>query len=252
MEKLSTSPPSPLSPTLWAADAFAWPRSLAVLALLAVAFYAGLLLDSEVAYRIFGTTVQNVKDAQLTWGIAIGQYVSYAPVLAAVLGALPWLARRSLGELGLRGLDARAIGAGLLGALAMYAVTIGLANAEYALTHQKPEETAVALFTSTHDPLLLAAFTLLAGVAAPFIEEFVYRGFLFNALLRYLPVWAAAVVSGALFGISHGSTSAALPLAGSGIVLAYVYHRTGSLTAAMVTHAAFNLINVALLSVIKS
>jgi hypothetical protein len=223
-----------------------------VLLLLAVALYAGLLLDSEVAYRIFGTTAQNVKDAQLTWGIAIGQYVSYVPLLAVAFGALPWLARRSLRDLGLRALDARALGAGLLGALAMYAVAIGLANAEYAFTHQKPEETAVALFTSTHDPLLLAAFTLLAGVAAPFVEEFVYRGFLFNALLRYLPVWAAAVVSGALFGISHGSPSAALPLAGSGIVLAYVYHRTGSLTASMVTHATFNLINVALLSVVKS
>jgi membrane protease YdiL (CAAX protease family) len=214
--------------------------------------YAGLLLDSEVTYRVFGTTAQQVENQQLTWGITIGQCVSYLPVLAGAFGALPWLARRSLRELGLRGLDARTIGAGLLGALAMYAVTIGLADAEFGLTHRKPEETAVALFTSTHDPLLLAAFTLLAGVAAPFIEEFVYRGFLFNALLRYLPVWAAAVVSGALFGISHGSTSAALPLAGSGIVLAYVYHRTGSLTAAMVTHAAFNLINVALLSVIKS
>ncbi len=223
-----------------------------MLALLALAFYAGLLLDGYVAYGLLHTTAHDVKNAQLTWGIAIGQYVSYVPVLAVIAGALPWLARRNLRELGLRALDARALGAGLLGALAMYAVTIGVANIEFALTHQKPEEAAIALFTSTHDRMLLAAFTLLAGVAAPFVEEFVYRGFLFNALLRYLPVWAAALISGALFGLSHGSPSAALPLAGSGVVLAYVYHRTGSLTAAMVTHATFNLINVALLSVVKS
>jgi membrane protease YdiL (CAAX protease family) len=252
VEKPSISQPSPLSPTLWAADAFAWPRSLAVLALLALAFYAGLVLDSYVAYRLLGTTVQNVKNSQLTWGLAIGQYVSYVPVLAAVAGALPWLARRSWRELGLRALDARALGTGLLGAVAMYAVTIGIADAEYALTRNKPEEASIALFTSTHDPLLLATFTLLASVAAPFVEELVFRGFLFNALLRYLPVWAAAIVSGALFGLSHGSPSAALPLAGSGVVLAYVYHRTGSLTAAMITHATFNLLNIALLSVVKA
>jgi membrane protease YdiL (CAAX protease family) len=220
--------------------------------LLALAFYAGLVLDSTVAFRVLGTTTVEVKNAQLTWGIAVGQYLSYLPLLVVLLAALPWLARRSLGELGLRGLGPRTIGAGLLGALAMYAVTIGVANLEYAFTHQKPEETAISLFTSTHDHGLLAAFTVLAVFAAPFIEEFVYRGFLFNALLRYMPMWAAAVVSGLLFGISHGSLSAFLPLAGSGVVLAYVYYRTGSLTAAMLTHATFNLINVALLSVTKS
>jgi hypothetical protein len=222
-----------------------------VFALLALAFYAGLVLDSTVAFRVFNTTTREIKAADLTWGIAVGQYVSYVPLLIALLAALPWLARRSLRELGLRALDGRTIVAGLLGAVAMYAVTIGVANVEYAFTHQKPEETAIALFTSTHDPGLLFAFTVLAAVAAPFMEEFVYRGFLFNALLKYMPMWVAAVVSGLLFGISHGSLSAFLPLAGSGIVLAYVYYRTGSLTASMLTHATFNLINVALLSAVN-
>jgi membrane protease YdiL (CAAX protease family) len=223
-----------------------------VLALLALAFYAGLVLDSTVAVRLLGTTTQDIKSTHLTWGIVVGQYLSYLPLLLALLTALPWLARRSLRDLGLRALTPRTLGAGLLGAVAMYAVTIGVANLEYAFTHEKPEETAISLFTSSHDPALLVSFTILAAVAAPFMEEFVYRGFLFNALLRYLPVWGAAVTSGLIFGISHGSLSAFLPLAGSGIVLAYVYYRTGSLTASMLTHATFNLINVALLSVAKS
>jgi membrane protease YdiL (CAAX protease family) len=209
------------------------------------------VLDGTIAFRLFGTTVKQAQAADLTWGIVAGQYAAYLPLLAALVWVLPWLSRRSLRELGLRALDGRTIGAALLGALAMYAVTIGVANVQFALTHQKPQETAIALFTSTHDPGLLFAFTILAAVAAPFIEEFVYRGFLFNALLRYMPMWVAAVLSGLLFGISHGR-SAFLPLAGSGIVLAYVYYRTGSLTASMLTHATFNLVNVALLSVVKS
>ncbi len=221
-------------------------------ALLALAIYAGFILDSIVALHVLGTTAADVRTARLTWGIAVGQYLSYLPPLVALLAALPWLARRSLSDLGLRALDGRAIRAGLLGAAAMYAVTIGVANVEYLFTRQKPEETAIALFSSTHDAGLLAAFTVLAGVAAPFMEELFYRGFLFNALLRYLPMWVAAVVSGLLFGISHGSLSAFLPLAGSGIVLAYVYYRSGSLTASMLTHATFNLINVALLSAVKN
>jgi membrane protease YdiL (CAAX protease family) len=55
-----------------------------------------------------------------------------------------------------------------------------------------------------------------------------------------------------LFGLSHGSSSAWIPLAASGVVLAYVYQRSRSLTAAMISHALFNLANVALLSLAKS
>lgn len=252
MEKHSISEPSPLLPTRWPADAFSWSRSLAVFVALGVAFYAGLRLDAYVAFSIFGTTRHDFNASNLTWGIAIGQYLSYLPLLLVLLVALPWVSRRSLKALGLRGFDRTTLIAGVLGAIAMYAVTIGVAGIQFAITHEKPEETAITLFRSTHDSALIVTFTFLAAVAAPFMEELIFRGFLFNAFLRYLPVWAAAVVSGALFGLSHGSISAALPLAASGVVLAYVYQRSGSLTAAMITHALFNLVNVALISVAQT
>jgi membrane protease YdiL (CAAX protease family) len=251
VEKPSISEPSPLSPKRWPADAFSWQRSLAVLVALGIAFYFGLRLDSTVAVYL-GSTRQDFISSNLTWGIAIGQYVSYLPLLLVLLIAMPWLSRRSLGELGLRGFGRTTIIAGVLGAIAMYVVTIGVANVQFLFTHQKPEETAISLFTSTHDTALIVTFTFLAAIVAPFMEEFVFRGFLFNALLRYMPVWVAAVISGIIFGASHGSPTAFLPLAASGVVLAYVYERSGSLTASMLTHALFNLINVALISVAKT
>jgi membrane protease YdiL (CAAX protease family) len=251
VEKPSTSEPLPRSPTSWGADAFSWQRSLVLLVAVLAAFYLGLRLDAYVAI-FFGTTRTDFATSHLTWGITIGQYLSYLPLLIVLLAGLPWLSRRSLGALGLRGFDRSTIIAGVLGAIAMYVVTIGVANIQFAFTHQKPEETALSLFSSTHDTALIVAFTFLATIAAPFMEELVYRGFLFNALLRYAPVWVAAIVSGLLFGASHGSTSALFPLAASGVVLAYVYQRSGSLTASMLTHALFNLINVALISVGKS
>jgi membrane protease YdiL (CAAX protease family) len=99
---------------------------------------------------------------------------------------------------------------------------------------------------------LTAAFAVLAVVVAPFVEELTFRGFLFNTIRRYAPVWAAAAISGIVFGLSHGSLTAFVPLAGSGIVLAYVYELTGSLPASMLTHALFNAINVALLALGKA
>jgi membrane protease YdiL (CAAX protease family) len=222
-----------------------------VLAALGVAFYVGLILDSVVAIRLLGTTQADIAGSKLTWGITVGQYLSYLPLLAVLLAGVPWASRMSLRDLGLRGFDRNTVIPGVIGAVAMYAVTIGVANVQYTFTHQKPEEAAITLFTSTHDTSLIIAFTFLATIAAPFMEEFVYRGFLFNALLRYSPVWLAALVSGVLFGISHGSLSAFVPLAASGIVLAYVYYRSGSLTASMISHALFNLINVGLISLAK-
>lgn len=252
MEKPSISEPSPLLPTPSTTDAFAWPRSAAVLVVIAAAFFIGLQLNGFIAFRLLGTSIADARANHLTWGIVVGQYAGYVPLLLALVYALPWLARRSLGELGLRWFTPRTFVTGLVGMLAMYAVTIGIAGIQYAFTHQKPEETAISLFTSTHNVGLIVAFTILATLAAPFMEEFVFRGFLFNALLRYLPVWGAAIVSGVIFGLVHGSPTALLPLAGSGIVLAYVYYRSGSLSAAMLTHALFNLVNVALLGLGKT
>lgn len=220
--------------------------------MLVVAFFIGQFIDATVAFKLLGTTAADVHNNRLTWGIAVGQYLNYLPILTVLLFAMPWLARRSLHDLGLRGFSRGTIYAGVIGAIAMYVATIGLAGVQFAFTHEKPEETAIALFSSTHDRGLIASFTFLATIAAPFMEEFVFRGFLFNALYRYMPVWAAAVVSGAIFGLSHGSLSAFLPLAGAGVVLAYVYQRSGSLTAAMITHALFNLVNVVLLAAAKT
>jgi membrane protease YdiL (CAAX protease family) len=221
------------------------------LGLVLLAFGAGLVLASVIAVRA-GVTQRDVQSEHLSWGILDGQLASYVVIVPTLFFVLPWLARRSLRDLGLRPIGGRAVGVALLGAVAMYAVTIGLANVEFAVTHQKPQEAATALFSSSHDTLLTLAFAVLAIAIAPFVEELTFRGFLFNALLRYSPVWVAATISGMVFGLSHGSPSAFVPLAGSGIVLAYVYYLTGSLPASMLTHAIFNAINVALIALGKA
>jgi membrane protease YdiL (CAAX protease family) len=221
------------------------------LAAVVLAFGAGLVLATEIAIHT-GVTQGDVLREQLSWGILLGQLASYVVIVPTLLLVLPWLAQRSLRDLGLRPITGRAAGVALLGAVAMYAVTIGLAGAEFMLTHQKPQEAATALFSSSHDPRLTFAFAVLAIAIAPFVEELTFRGFVFNAILRYAPMWVAATLSGIVFGLSHGSVSAFVPLAGSGVVLAYVYYVTGSLPASMLTHALFNAINVALIAIGKA
>jgi uncharacterized protein len=113
--------------------------------------------------------------------------------------------------------------------------------------HLKTEQLPVRLLAGAHDPLLIAGFALLACVLAPLMEEFVFRGFVFNALGRYLPFWPAAVLSGAAFALAHWDSSAFAPLCAGGVVLAWVYRRSGALIGSMIAHATFNAVQVLLI-----
>jgi len=102
------------------------------------------VLDGAAA-RLLGTTALDLRNSNLTWGITIGQYFSYLPLLCTLLIALPWVSRQPLSALGLGGFDRKTVVAGLVGAVAMYVVTIGIATIQFGMTHQSPQETSIAL-----------------------------------------------------------------------------------------------------------
>jgi uncharacterized protein len=92
-----------------------------------------------------------------------------------------------------------------------------------------------------------------AVVIGPFAEELFYRGMLFPALRRRLPLWPAMGLSGVLFGISHLQTTLQgyllvliiiIPL---GMFLAWIYERRGTLVVPVLAHAVFNLVQVVFL-----
>lgn len=89
----------------------------------------------------------------------------------------------------------------------------------------------------------LVAVSLLVAVAAPLGEEFFFRGFMFQALGRRFGLAVAAIGSGVLFGLIHaGGTDAVflVPLAAFGLLLALLFHRTGSLLPCIGLHAVNN------------
>jgi hypothetical protein len=95
--------------------------------------------------------------------------------------------------------------------------------------------------------VLLAAFVV--TVLAPLAEEFLFRGFVFNAL-RGWGVVAAAVVSGVIFGGIHITNyfgepfalaaASLVTLSSFGIILALLFWKTGSLLPCIVLHAINN------------
>jgi membrane protease YdiL (CAAX protease family) len=246
VEKLSTSQRSPLSPTLWPADAFSARRCLLFVATVAVAFALGLV-GASIAVLLGGPApIRAGKSLQLTSGLLIAQIVAYIPLLGAALPLLPFAAHRTLREIGLHAPTARDVRAGVFGAIAMYLVADAAALMQKFALHVEGTQQAVQLFGTTHDRTLIYGLIVLAVFIAPVVEEVIFRGFVFNALLRYVPVGLAAVASGVIFGLAHFDRTAFFPLACGGIVLALVYYRTGSLISSMLTHGTFNAVNVVL------
>jgi membrane protease YdiL (CAAX protease family) len=248
--KTSISERSPLSPTRWPADAFIWWQSLLfAFALVAIIFVSGIpVLIAMVATGTVNR--QELTGTHFNWVLFDVSMVSYVLPFAAMLLVVPRLAHRSLADLGLRWPRSADLTWGLTGAIAMFVIANLAGALETALFHVKPDEAQVHWLHEMHGALLVA-LVFLACICAPIFEEFAFRGFIFNALLRYLPLWLAVVLSSALFGLAHGvgqpgNSGALFPLAAGGAVLALVYYYSRSLTASMITHATFNLFTVVL------
>ncbi len=101
------------------------------------------------------------------------------------------------------------------------------------------QETVKLLQTAT-DPLILGLMAFAAVIAAPICEEIVFRGYLYPAAKKFAGMGAAAVFSALIFAAAHGSLSALLPLFVFGLVLVFLFEKTGSLWAPIAVHFCFN------------
>jgi membrane protease YdiL (CAAX protease family) len=90
------------------------------------------------------------------------------------------------------------------------------------------------------NPTLLIYMAILAVIVAPICEEFVFRGYIYGTLKRFSCRFFAATISALFFAVVHTSLWQLAPLFIVGFCLAIIYEKTGSLWAAILTHAMFN------------
>jgi membrane protease YdiL (CAAX protease family) len=89
---------------------------------------------------------------------------------------------------------------------------------------------------------------LLASVAAPIIEETMFRGALLGHLRSYLPWWIAAPIVSLLFAAIHPQGWVAIPVLGAiAMTLAALREFRDSLIASMTAHALSNAITLLLM-----
>ena len=78
------------------------------------------------------------------------------------------------------------------------------------------------------------------SIFAPFFEEWLCRGIILRGLLKKVKPGWAIVISAAIFGLIHGNLWQAIPAFIIGVILGYVYYKTGSLKLTMLMHCVNN------------
>jgi membrane protease YdiL (CAAX protease family) len=206
-----------------------------------------------VAFAILG--VMNTDDPKTVY---IGVIVDVAWFACMVL----WLAfrhpawREQLG-FGLGPSRLREAGLGFLSGLALYpaiAFIVGLPltilfsaiSGQQATT---PDQLPPHLTGAT-----AAMSVLLAVFIAPVVEETFFRGLLFRAIRDRHGFWPGALISGVIFGLVHfvpapwqDAVLLQSIMVFTGIALAWIYERRGTILADIAAHMAFNLIGIALI-----
>jgi membrane protease YdiL (CAAX protease family) len=165
-------------------------------------------------------------------GASIGQELFFLVVILAIAGfGLRWFALRRPHSL------RRAGGLALLAFIA-----INVFEAIYvSLVHPGNEQ---GLTPSHWEPRHAAAYVangIVICTLVPLVEELTFRGLGFSLIEPY-GTWVAIVVTGILFGLSHGLVLELPIIAAFGCLLGWIRARTGSVFPGMALHAAFNLL----------
>jgi ABC-2 type transport system permease protein len=136
------------------------------------------------------------------------------------------------------------LGAGVARALGWGAVTglgAALGGVAYLFALRRMGLMQDALSQSAAGLLGSAWIPVLAIVAAPLFEEFIFRGLILGGLRRSLGAAPSILASAAVFAIVHPPASM-IPVFGLGLFAGVAYDRTKMLLAPIVAHALYNAI----------
>lgn len=107
---------------------------------------------------------------------------------------------------------------------------------------QGPTQSSVEALSNLTGSADIALAFVAVCIAAPLVEELIFRGFVYQTLRNATGPVLAMVISGFLFGLVHLDIAHLLPLSALGIGLAFIFEWSGSLWVPIIVHGLFNLL----------
>ena len=114
------------------------------------------------------------------------------------------------------------------------------------------EQVVVELFMRESNTAFLLYASLFAAIAGPVIEELFFRGFMYSAVKKRVGIFWATIITAAAFAALHAHAAGFLPIMVLGILLAYLYEKTGTLISSMTVHILHNFSMLLLVLLAKS
>jgi membrane protease YdiL (CAAX protease family) len=127
----------------------------------------------------------------------------------------------------------------------LYAVVVSLIGAE---SLEPPSQPSPLPFDYELGWASLSLLAFISLIAAPLAEETFFRGFIFIGIGKRFGYAWGAVLSALLFSLAHLQFGALVPIFLLGLLLAWLYARTGSLWTCILAHFTYN--SIALLFMI--
>ncbi len=186
-------------------------------AMFGVALLAGLLRDKQAALSIY--------------------FIIYQPLQALPVIAILLWRKATWADIGFAKASRNVLAVGCSLVIGMFVINIVNNLIMVALGVSVQAQTFTGLLKNLQSPAIL----MLTGIVfAPLFEELVFRGFVFRGLRERLGWKLAAVLSAALFSITHLDFAALVPTFVIGLVFAYLVQKSNSIWPGIILHTLIN------------
>ena len=212
------------------------------LAWLVILFFVGAFLGILISA---GLALGISQDFAMTYGLVIVYPVQFIPAMLYASA----VSQRNMGFEPEYPLDNNNFGgrSGLSMALIVSVMAISAAFVTEPVSMLLPEMSEarkIAMEQMLKGPVWIVLISV--SVFAPFFEEWLCRGIILRGLLKKMKPGWAIVISALIFGLIHMNLWQAIPAFIIGVILGYVYYKTGSLKLTMLMHCVNNTLSVIL------
>lgn len=118
--------------------------------------------------------------------------------------------------------------------------------------YKPPVQPIVEVFIEEKETSILWFSAIFAAIFGPVAEEIFFRGFMYSAAKKKFGIFPAILGTSVLFSLLHTHIVGFLPIMALGVLLAYLYEKTGTLVAPIAVHIMHNLGMVILVFLVKS
>lgn len=118
--------------------------------------------------------------------------------------------------------------------------------------YEPPMQPVLEIFLEEKKAPLIMYLTIVISLFGPIAEEIFFRGFMYRAIKDRWGFKTALFSSSALFALLHTSLVGFLPIMILGMLLAYLFEKTGTIVASCAVHILHNSVMVAFIFVTKA